>query len=158
MKLLFFSVFLFCGTYNSISQEFGLDSKDLNVGDIYICEPRIEFDFGKWTIKSTSHAHLDSIAEFLKENENLTLEISTHTDSRASQTSSSNLGYKRAISIVEYLVSKGVNPDNLVAKSYGQRYLRVSDDQINILETDEEKEAAHALNRRVELKIIEIKN
>jgi outer membrane protein OmpA-like peptidoglycan-associated protein len=64
------------------------------------------------------------------------------------------LAQKRAQSVVDYLVSKGIAGDRMVAKGYGENRPLNTDKQIAALATEEEKEAAHQKNRRSEFKVL----
>lgn len=146
-------------TWNlSLAQQFNLDSSKFKVGDVYISNPKILFEFANWSIKNESYAHLDRIADFLISHDSLVIEIGVHTDSRESDWSSRRLDVKRAESIQEYLNNKGVELDRLTAQGYGKTVLIISDIEIEKMQTAQEREEAHAVNRRTEFKIIEVKN
>ena len=66
-----------------------------------------------------------------------------------------DLSKNRANAAVEHIISKGINPDRIVAKGYGESQLIISDENISQLGSEEEKEAAHQINRRTEFKITE---
>ena len=57
---------------------------------------------------------------------------------------------------MEYLINKGIDSKRLLAQGYGEIKLIISDKEIEKLNTAQEKEEAHAINRRTEFKIIEI--
>ena len=141
----------------SIAQNFNLNNNKFKVGDVYVSNPKILFDLAKWTIIAESHSHLDSIAAFLLSHDSLIIEIGIHTDSRGSDKYSMRLDKKRAESIREYLIKKGIDSERLSAKGYGETKLIISDKKIEKMQTAQEKEEAHAVNRRTEFKIIEIK-
>ncbi|MEZ4800264.1 MAG: OmpA family protein [Flavobacteriales bacterium] len=139
------------------AQKFDLVSNEFKVGEVYLSNPKILFDFAKWTIRKESYSHLDSIAEFLARYDSLIVEIGIHTDSRGSDNYSMRLDKKRAESIMEYLIKQGVDSDRLSAEGYGKTELIISDEKIEKMKTAQEREEAHAVNRRTEFKIIEIK-
>lgn len=143
---------------DATGQTFDLKSTHVRVGDVYIPNPHIKFEFAKWAILSESLEELDRIAEFLKENDSVIVEVRTHTDSRGSKQSSRRLDYKRSESVVAYLINKGVSSNQLIAKGYGDTEPIVTDEQIAQMETNQQKEEAHALNRRVDFKVVEIVN
>ncbi|MFZ6053272.1 OmpA family protein [Halocola ammonii] len=156
MKKLFLIFILALPFKDLASQSFDLKSIDFEVGDVYVSCPPIFFHFNKYEILPRSEAILDSIANFLLENENLVLEVGYHTDGRGSEHYSRRLDQKRAESIVASLVEKGVSADRLVAKGYGGTQPIVSNSEIQKMESDQQKEEAHATNRRTEFKIIKI--
>lgn len=115
-------------------------------GDIVI--PGIEYDFDKATLRPESKKVLDDLVAFLELNDNISVEISSHTDSRGSDTYNMRLSQERAQSCVDYLISKGISADRLVAKGYGETKPLITDADINALPTKDEREAAHQKNRR----------
>jgi len=48
------------------------------------------------------------------------VELGSHTDSRGSKQYNQELSQKRADAVVEYLVNKGIDPERLIAKGYGE--------------------------------------
>lgn len=157
MKKVALISFLFLFSNLSFAQQFNLDSSELKVGDVYISQPKIIFDLAKWNIRPQSYEQLNRIAEFIKNHEGLVLEIGVHMDSRGSDHYSTCLDKKRAESVQNYLVQKGIAPERLTAQGYGETQLLISDQDIAKMKTAKEKEEAHALNRRTEFKILEIK-
>jgi outer membrane protein OmpA-like peptidoglycan-associated protein len=115
-------------------------------GDITI--PGIEYDYNKATLRPESMKILDDLAAFLELNDNLSVEISSHTDARGSDTYNQDLSQRRAKSCVDYLISKGISPDRLVATGYGEAKPLIAEKEIAAMPTNEEKEAAHQKNRR----------
>src|SRR5690606_7066236 len=75
------------------------------------------------------------------------------TDSRAPDDYNLDLSQRRARAAVDYIISKGINPNRIVARGYGETQLLVSDEEIAALPT-EEREMAHQRNRRTEFKIL----
>lgn len=143
-------------TVDTKGQTFDLKSSHVQIGDIYTPNPHIRFEFAKWTIVFESLEELDRIATFLIKHDSVMVEVRTHTDSRGSKQSSRRLDYKRSESVVAYLINKGVSPNQLIAKGYGDTEPIVTDEEIALMQTDQQKEEAHALNRRVDFKVIEI--
>jgi len=135
------------------AQRFKLTDTVVKVNQIYTTY-QIHFNLGKPDVLEQSKITLDSVVTFLKTNKNIKIEIQHHNDSRSSVKRSDNLSQARARTIVDYLISKGVNSDRLVAKGYGGAKLLIQDAQINKAKTKEEKEVLHALNRRIVLKIL----
>lgn len=102
------------------------------------------FDSGKWDLRPESFTELTRLGEAFKLYPNLVIEISGHTDSQGSASSNKTLSQNRAQSVVDYLVSIGVERTHLIAKGYGEEQ-PVADNG-----TAEGRQ----LNRRVEAKII----
>ncbi|OFY87934.1 MAG: hypothetical protein A3F72_09225 [Bacteroidetes bacterium RIFCSPLOWO2_12_FULL_35_15] len=119
-------------------------------GDIVI--PGIEYDYDKATLRPASKIILDDLTAFLVLNNNLSVEISSHTDDRGSDVYNLKLSHERAKSCVDYLISKGIAADRLLAHGYGETKLLVVNAQ-----TEEE----HQKNRRTAFRPIkesDIKN
>lgn len=82
--------------------------------------PNIYYDYDKATLRDESKVVLDSILNFFKENPDLQIEIGSHTDSRGSDAYNLKLSQARAQSVVDYLITKGVEQIRLQAKGYGE--------------------------------------
>jgi outer membrane protein OmpA-like peptidoglycan-associated protein len=108
----------------------------------------IYYDLAKADIRPDAALELDKLVKILKDNPNIRIELSSHTDSRSGDDYNLALSQVRAQSAVDYLVSQGIAADRLVAKGYGETQLRIQNAQ-----TEEE----HQTNRRTEFKVIEIK-
>ncbi len=107
----------------------------------------IYYDLDKANIRPDAAKELDKLVKILKDNPEISIELSSHTDDRASDAYNDDLSQRRAESAVEYIVSQGIDRDRLVAKGYGERRLLIENAQ-----TEEE----HQTNRRTEFKVIEI--
>jgi outer membrane protein OmpA-like peptidoglycan-associated protein len=105
----------------------------------------ILFDFNKATLRPESYPVLDSIAQVLKENPTVVVEIGGHTDTRGSFRYNLRLSQARANSVREYLLQKGIEPNRLIAKGYGE---------MRPLVKPERTEADYQKNRRVEFRIL----
>jgi outer membrane protein OmpA-like peptidoglycan-associated protein/tetratricopeptide (TPR) repeat protein len=118
----------------------------------YYCKMQITplyYDLDKSFIRKNYYSKLDSIVEILKENPELRLNISSHTDSRASDAYNMRLSKRRALAVVEYLTSKGIARNRLVVSWHGERQLvNACKDGVRC------SEEQHQLNRRTEFKII----
>ena len=104
----------------------------------------ITFEFNKATLKPESFPVLDSIAEILLKNPKIKVEIQGHTDNIGSEKYNLKLSQKRAEAVREYLIFKGVAPERLIAKGYGESKPIA----------DNGTEEGRALNRRVEFVIL----
>ena len=134
--------------------------------------PNILYDFGKWDLRPESMVSLDKLVETLLDNPNVTIELMSHTDSRDTEEYNQTLSQKRAQAVVQYLIDKGIAPERLSPKGYGEStpkvvdpemakqnpFLRagtpLSEQYINTLASDEEKEIAHQINRRTEFRVL----
>ena len=95
------------------------------------------------------------IIQFLISNPDLVIEIGCHTDSRGSDDANLKKSQKNAESIVAALIRKKIPSEQLQAKGYGESQLAVPNEKIDALKGEAE-DNAHNMNRRTELKIIEI--
>jgi peptidoglycan-associated lipoprotein len=116
--------------------------------------PDILYDLAAWDLKPQYQDSLAGLVKTLNQNPNLVIELGSHTDTRGDGKSNEILAQKRAQSVVDYLVSKGIAGDRMVAKGYGENRPLNTDKQIAALATEEEKEAAHQKNRRSEFKVL----
>jgi len=114
----------------------------------------IFFDLAASTLRPESFVELDKLYEFLKFHASVRIELSGHTDTRGDEKANLKLSQERANAVVDYLVKKGIDKDRLVAKGYGETQPILSDEQINSLPTEKEREAAHQANRRTEYKTL----
>lgn len=104
----------------------------------------IFFDFGVATLKSESIPELERIVAFMTEYPTLKILVSGHTDNIGAETVNQKLSEARAKAVVDYLVSKGVDPKRMEYKGFGwQKPIATND-----------TEEGRAQNRRVEFQII----
>ena len=101
------------------------------------------FEFGKIIINDEAKSSLDSVTVLLAKSPSLTLEIQGHTDNIGSDRANEIISQKRAETVKQYLISKGVSGDRLEAVGYGKRKPIVSNATIE----------GRARNRRVELHV-----
>jgi len=99
----------------------------------------------------------DSIVAFMNENKHLTIEISNHTDCRGNDNYNIQLSTKRAMAVMNYLISKGIDSKRLTSFGAGERKYLYSEEYITQNgKTTEEKELMHQKNRRTVLKITSV--
>lgn len=112
------------------------------------------FDLSKATLRKESFLELNRLVKFLEDNPTVNIELAGHTDTRGDDDKNLILSKNRAKSVYDYLVSKGISAERLSHKGYGETAPVISDEQINSMATEAEKEAAHQKNRRTEYKIV----
>jgi peptidoglycan-associated lipoprotein len=118
--------------------------------------PAVLYDLNKSNLRPESQDSLNFLYQTLMDNPTAIIEISSHTDARASNAYNQKLSQARAQACVDYLVKvKGIPAERMVAKGYGEeRPLRMTDGTvltekyINAKKTKQEQEALHQLNRR----------
>lgn len=112
------------------------------------------FDLGKSTLRKESFVELNKLYDFLTENKEVKIEIGGHTDTRGDDQDNMELSQNRAKAVYDYLVNKGVDASRLSHKGYGETKPINTDEEIEKLASDSQKEAAHQENRRTEYKIL----
>ncbi len=80
----------------------------------------IFYDFDKATLRPESKAALDEMAQVMRDNPNITIEMAAHTDRKGSDDYNIRLSRRRAQSVIDYLISAGIQPDRLQAQGYGK--------------------------------------
>jgi outer membrane protein OmpA-like peptidoglycan-associated protein/tetratricopeptide (TPR) repeat protein len=128
---------------------------DKIVIDKAIVMENIYYDLDEDYIRPDAAIELDKLVAILKDNPEIKIELSSHTDSRQTADYNMDLSNRRAQSATNYIIEAGIDSDRITAKGYGESQLIISDEQINRLPTIEEQEAAHQVNRRTEFKILE---
>ena len=140
--------------------------------------PNIEYDVAKTTLRPESMVSLDKLVKTLTVNSHITIELSANTDYRGGDEYNQNLSEGRAQSVMNYLISKGIKTDRLTSVGNGEKNpkmisaktkngrkilskykflkngVKLTETFINNLETDEQKEICHQLNRRTEFRVL----
>ena len=104
----------------------------------------IFYDFDKANLRMESISECQRVLEVLNEIPTLKIEVSSHTDSRGNDDYNLKLSQERAQSVVDYLVSKGIAANRVIAKGYGESQPVATNDT----------EEGRQLNRRTEFKIL----
>jgi outer membrane protein OmpA-like peptidoglycan-associated protein len=113
----------------------------------------IYFDLAKYNIRASAAKELDKIVTLMLENPDIIIELSSHTDCRASYQYNMTLSDNRAKASANYIISKGIKPERITGKGYGETKL-VNDcgcegKQVTRTCTEEE----HQANRRTEFQV-----
>lgn len=87
--------------------------------------PDILYPFDQWRLLPEYQDSLNNLISIMNDNPKLVIELGSHTDTRGSLTYNDTLSYKRAKSVVDYMVSKGIAADRIVPYGYGERVPRV---------------------------------
>jgi len=104
----------------------------------------IFYDTDSYELLPESRAELNKLYEFMKGSGDVKVEISGHTDNTGTPEYNKELSEKRAASVVNYLIERGISPDRLVSAGYGEERPVA----------DNNTESGKARNRRTELTII----
>lgn len=169
--------------YLNVKQEFESDSaeEDADYGIDFILaainKPQVVenifYDFDKATLRPESKTALDEIAQMLRENPNVTIELGAHTDRKGSDEYNIKLSERRAQSVIDYLTEAGISADRLEPKGYGESVPKTVTKRIakeypqfpegtvlteEFIETlsPEDQEAADQINRRTEFQVLSL--
>jgi peptidoglycan-associated lipoprotein len=154
------------------STEIDRNYKLNRIPDKAVVLPDILYDLGKWDLKPQYQDSLQGLIKTLDANKNIVIELGAHTDATASEEYNDVLSQRRAEAVVDYLINRGIDPERLVAKGYGERVPRLlqkdirkngflfpkgthlTPEYIASLKKQEAIDAARELNRRTEFRII----
>lgn len=131
----------------------------------------IFYEFGKWDLTPASETGLASLVKLLNDNPNITIELSAHTDMKGDSVFNVNLSEKRAQSVCNYLISKGIERERLTPIGYGKQKPVVADKALHdkypfipqeqelneefiLTLTPEQQEICNQINRRTEFKVL----
>jgi outer membrane protein OmpA-like peptidoglycan-associated protein len=120
--------------------------KTVKINNIY-------YDYGSASIRKDSKEQLDLLAEMMRDNPRIVIELSSHTDARGSKEVNKKLSQYRAESVVRYIKSRArIKGDRIEAKGYGEE--RPVNSCVDGIQCSEEM---HQQNRRTEFTVIDIK-
>lgn len=148
------------------TQDFTLSpiSKPVTMDNIF-------YEFGKWNLTPASEEGLSALVKLLNDNPNITIELSAHTDYIGNDAANKELSAKRAESVVNYLISHGIERDRLTPVGYGEekpvvadaalhqkhRFIPVeqalTEEFISTLPSDQQ-DICNQINRRTEFKVL----
>lgn len=129
------------------------------------------YEFDKADLTENSREALDRLVKVLKENPNITIELSAHCDYRGKAEYNEKLSQRRAESVVRYLTEHGVAAQRLTARGYGESKPKMVSKKIaetypflheNDVLTEsyilklqpEQQEICNSLNRRTEFRVL----
>ncbi|MEA3451809.1 MAG: OmpA family protein, partial [Bacteroidota bacterium] len=105
----------------NISKNFILLSElQILKGDVVISLKNIFFETNKYELQKESFPELNRLANFIKKHSDINIEISGHTDDVGASQYNLQLSQQRANAVKKYLISKNCNPNQLIAKGYGE--------------------------------------
>jgi peptidoglycan-associated lipoprotein len=155
------------------SRDFVLNFELMPIPKKPVVLPEILYDLAKWDLLPQYQDSLQGLIKTLDENPRMVVELAAHTDSRDTDERNDILSQRRAQSVVDYLILRGIDPERVVAKGYGERVPRelnrahylnnklvldsgmvLTETFINKLPTNEIREYAHQLNRRTEFTVL----
>lgn len=111
----------------------------------------VYYDFDDYRLNESSKRSLDTtLIPLLRDNDNIIVEISSHTDSKGDDRYNQKLSQKRAKSVVDYLIEQGIEKERLQAKGYGETQPIAPNENSD----GSDNEAGRQKNRRTEFRII----
>jgi flagellar motor protein MotB len=142
---LFYSDNFMLEGFHSASEPFNkrILLKPIKVGECLQLS-NVFYEFDSWELKKESVSELDKLYLLLLENSDITVEIGGYTDSVGTDSYNLKLSERRAISVVNYLINKGISKERLIFKGYGAA------SPIGTNVTDDGRK----LNRRTEVKVV----
>jgi outer membrane protein OmpA-like peptidoglycan-associated protein len=120
-----------------------IPEKAIKVENVY-------YDFNKASLQETSYPSLDDLVRLLNENPTMQIELSAHTDSKGTDEYNNKLSEARAQAVVDYLISKGIAKERLIAKGYGESLPVAPNTNADGTDNPEGRQ----LNRRTEFKVL----
>ena len=124
--------------------------KDTDLAKVFEIK-EIYFDLGKSNIREDAALELSKIAEVMRDNPKMKIDIRAHTDSRGSDKFNLKLSEARAKATMEWIIKQGIERDRITAKGYGETRL-VNGCSNGVPCTEEE----HQANRRSEFIVTNI--
>jgi peptidoglycan-associated lipoprotein len=106
-----------------------------------VANATVYFEFDKYNLSTRSIQTLQSISDLMLENTAIDITLAGHADERGTREYNLALGQRRAESVADYLVLKGISRSRLTIKSYGEEMPAVSGSN----------ERSWGRNRRVEI-------
>ena len=153
--------------------EYGVDFMLASLSEPNIVE-NIFYDFDRATLRPESKQALDELAQLLRDNPNITIEMGSHTDRVGTEAYNIDLSKRRAKSVVDYLIEAGISADRLKYEGYGKsqpkkvtkRVIRqfpqfkegdvLTEEYIANLPEEADREAADQINRRTEFRVLSV--
>jgi len=132
----------------------------LNDMDAEIVLKNVFFDLDSYKIREKSFVELDKLAEHLKRNPTMKIELQGHTDSQGDDARNMTLSTNRAKAVKDYLVKQGIESFRLTSKGYGEtkpatmldgegKTVTLTETYISSLPANEQKSANQANRRTV---------
>lgn len=129
--------------------------------DVVIDFPEVQYAYNKSELlvneATNAKDSLNYLYNTLTENPTIIIELQAHTDCRGKDAYNEALSQRRAQSCVDYLISKGIPSERMIAKGMGEtmpRAIGLECDTISKMATKEEQEAAHQRNRRTQFRVL----
>ena len=119
--------------------------------------PLVQYEFAKADLVVSADVNskdsLDYLVDLLDRNPTFVISLEAHTDTRGGDKANDELSQRRAETCVNYLAERGIDRQRLQPIGRGEKMPLISDAEIAALATEEEREAAHQMNRRTVFRI-----
>lgn len=152
--------------------EYGIDFLLSSINKPNVIE-NIFYDFDQATLRPESKTALDELAQVLRDNPNVTIEMASHTDRWGADEYNINLSQRRAKAVIDYLTEVGIAADRLQYQGYGETRPKtvtkkiakdypqfqegaVLDEEYVESLSEEDQEIADQINRRTEFQVLSI--
>lgn len=152
--------------------EYGIDFVLSSINKPNVIE-NIFYDFDQATLRPESKEALDELAQILRDNPNITIEMASHTDRWGADEYNIDLSQRRAKSVIDYLTEVGISGDRLQYQGYGETRPKtvtkkiareypqfkegdvLTEEYIETL-TEEDQDLADQINRRTEFSVLSV--
>jgi len=130
-----------------------------DTANVTICISRIEnrfrvsnvyYDYDKATLRPESVAALDSLVNFMRDNQSLSVEIYAHADAKGTDAYNKRLSERRAQSVKDYLINNGIEESRMIVKGLGETNPAAA----NTAPGGGDNPVGRQLNRRTEFRIV----
>lgn len=162
----------FTSDSTEVDAEYGIDFVLASINKPVVIE-NIFYDYDKATLRPESKTALDELAQVLRDNPNVTIEMASHTDRHGSDKYNIDLSSRRAKSVIDYLISVGIDPDRLQSQGYGESRPKtitkklakqhpqfqegdVLTEEYILALSPEDQDVADQINRRTEFQVLSI--
>lgn len=156
---------LYASKENFLSQVVNIDTKDYDRSKsvfvrLEVCADEVKcgeairldnilYDSGQSFIREDAKPDLNKVVQFMKDNPDAKIELSSHTDSKGGASSNLALSDRRARSAADYIIARGIAASRVIGKGFGEtRLLNRCADGVNCSASE------HQINRRTEFKVI----
>ncbi len=162
----------FTSDSTEVDAEYGIDFVLASINKPVVVD-NIFYDYDKATLRPESKTALDELAQVLRDNPNVTIEMASHTDRHGSDRYNIDLSSRRAKSVIDYLISVGIDPARLQSQGYGESRPKTITKKLakahpqfkegDVLTEDyilalpkEDQDVADQINRRTEFQVLSI--
>lgn len=156
---------LYATKENFLSQVVNVDTKDYDRSKsvfvrLEVCADEVKcgeairldnilYDSGQSFIREDAKPDLNKVVQFMKDNPDAKIELSSHTDSKGGASSNLALSNRRARTAADYIIARGIAASRVIGKGFGEtRLLNRCADGVNCSASE------HQINRRTEFKVI----